>query len=130
MKNKSWVLFGLFCVFIIQSIDIQAQKIQKNISITWKDNLKYHYSEENFMEFLQFDGYAYFRSEDHLPVFYEKIPVDIFSSEFDVKTSNIQYGSLRSGRGDPDRGPVPAPALGRRGLWRDPDRPDDHEARP
>lgn len=104
MKNKSWVLFGIFCVLIIQSIDIQAQKIQKKITINWTDNLKYRFSEENFKEFLLFDNYAYFRSEDQLPVFYDRIPVDNFFSEFDVKTSNIQYEQLN----DHDRSLVPA----------------------
>ena len=33
MKNKSWVLFCIFCIILFQHTDIQAQKIKKNLSM-------------------------------------------------------------------------------------------------
>ncbi len=96
MVKKSWVLFCIFFCLIIQSIDIQAQKIQKNISIAWTENSKHYFSKENFKEFLYFDGTAYFRSGDNLPVFYEKIPVDILYSTYTVRASGIQYETMNA----------------------------------
>ena len=96
MKNKSWVLFCIFCIFITQHIDSQAQKIQKNISIHWTENLKQHISEGVSREFLYFDGAIFPRTEDNLPVFYEKIPVDIFYSDFSVTITDVQYAPMSS----------------------------------
>ena len=47
MRSKSWVAVIFFMVFVFQLIDIQAQIIKKNISISWKENLIYKLDEEN-----------------------------------------------------------------------------------
>lgn len=104
MEKKSWVLICFFCVFFIQSVDIQAQKIQKKISIVWTENVKQYISEDNFREFLHFEGSAYFRNEDALPVFFEKIPVDNLFSEYQVTTADVHYEPM----GAHDQSLVPA----------------------
>ncbi len=91
MRNKSWVLFCFFCLINLQLIDSQAQKIQKKFVVSWTDNVFQSVSEELSKEFLHFDGAIYLREQAELPVFYEKIPVDIFFEDYEVLVSDVQY---------------------------------------
>ena len=91
MKNKSWVLFCIFFFILFQHTDIQAQKIKKNITITWTDNFTHPISEELTLEFLHFEGAIYPQGDDRLPAYYEKIPVDNFFSDYTVSVSGVQY---------------------------------------
>ena len=91
MKSKSWVLLCIFCVLFFQHIDIQAQKIKKNITITWMENFTHPISEEITLEFLHFEDAIYPRSNDNMPSFYEKIPVDNFFSDYTISVSGVQY---------------------------------------
>ena len=94
MKKKSWVLFCIFCTFFIQSIDVQAQKIQKNIHLNWTDNHFQRFTEELTREFLHFEGAIYTTEEGRLPVFYEKIPVDKIYTDYTVTVSGATYEAL------------------------------------
>ncbi len=94
MKFKSWVTFSIFFVFIAQVVDTQAQKIQKNITISWKDNISEFYSEDLTVEILHFTDAVYFRETPTLPSFYEKISVDNFFTDYVVSVTDVQYEPL------------------------------------
>jgi hypothetical protein len=94
MKSKSWVLIAIFLVNILQVIDIQAQIIQKKVSIQWTENLIYKLDEDLSLEFLNFeDAISDFRFGD-LPVFFQKTAVDKFFSECEVQFSNERFEPL------------------------------------
>ncbi len=90
MKSKSWAFFCLLCLFFIQLTDIQAQKISKNISISWTDKVSFTFGEDKETDFLHFDGAVYLQPQVSLPSYYERIPVDGFRSGYDVKLSDVQ----------------------------------------
>ena len=94
MKNKPWVLLCIFCLLFFQIIDTQAQKIKKNINLSWTDNRTYPFSEEITIEFLHFEGAVYRDKYGKLPTFYEKIPVDNFFSDYTVTVTGVQYEQL------------------------------------
>ena len=94
MKSKSWVLVAIFLVNILQVIDIQAQIIQKKVSVQWTENLIYKVDEDLSLEFLNFeDAISDFRFGD-LPVFFQKTAVDKFFSECEVQLSNERFEPL------------------------------------
>ena len=73
MRSKSWVVWMLFGLLLVQCIDIQAQKIQKKVSLSWTENLIFKIDDENTLEFLNFeDAISDFNYGD-LPVFFQKI---------------------------------------------------------
>ena len=55
MRSKSWVLVLIFLLAFLQVIDIQAQNIQKKVSIQWTENLTYKIDEDLSLEFLNFE---------------------------------------------------------------------------
>ena len=96
MKNKSWVLFCVFCLIFTQHLDIQAQKITKKIQINWTDNHFHPISEDLSIEFLHFEEAVYLQNEERLPYFYETIPVDIFYKDYEVSVSDVQYEPMNT----------------------------------
>lgn len=94
MGKKSWVLICFLLVLFIQPVDIQAQKITKNIIIHWKDNITYTFSDEETMEFLHFEQATYSQDFPTLPIFSEQIPIQQFYSDYDVTISDIQSESF------------------------------------
>lgn len=94
MRKKSWVLICFLFVFFSQPIDIQAQKIKKNITIHWKENITYTFSEEETMEFLYFEQATYSQEFPSLPIFLEQIPIQQFYSDYDITVSDIQSESM------------------------------------
>ena len=94
MRSKSWVLVLLFFLAFLQVVDIQAQIIQKKVSIQWTENLTYKVDEDLSLEFLNFEGaISDFRYGD-LPLFFQKIAVDNFFSACEVQVSNARFESL------------------------------------
>ena len=94
MRSKSWVILTVFLLLIIQVVDIQAQIIQKKVSLSWTENLIFKLDDENTLEFLNFeDAITDFKYGD-LPVFFQKIAVDNFFSEYDIQLSNEKYEFL------------------------------------
>lgn len=94
MRSKSWLLVLFFLLVSMQIIDIQAQIIQKKVSIHWTENLVYKINEDLSLEFLNFeDAISDFRYGD-LPIFFQKIAVDNFFSDYEIQLSNEQYESL------------------------------------
>jgi len=91
MNNKSWVLLCIFCALLFQVTDTQAQKIKKNINLSWTDNRTHRISDDLTFEFLHFEGAVYNQDNDHLPSFYEKIPVDYFFSDYTVTVTGVKY---------------------------------------
>lgn len=107
MRSKSWVAVIFFMVFVFQLVDIQAQIIKKNISISWKENLIYKLDGENTLEFLNFEDAISDFDYGDLPVFFQKIAVDNFFSDYEVELSNEVYEPLASA----DRHLVPVQLL-------------------
>ena len=96
MRSKSWVVWMLFWLLLLQCIDIQAQKIQKKVSLSWTENLIFKIDDENTLEFLNFeDAISDFNYGD-LPVFFQKIAVDNFFSDCEVQLSNEVFENLSS----------------------------------
>lgn len=94
MRSKSWVLVLIFLLAFLQVIDIQAQNIQKKVSIQWTENLTYKIDEDLSLEFLNFeDAISDFRFGD-LPLFFQKIAVDNFFSACEVQVSNAHFEPL------------------------------------
>ena len=94
MRSKSWVILTVFLLLIIQVVDIQAQIIQKKVSLSWTENLIFKLDDENTLEFLNFeDAITDFKYGD-LPVFFQKIAVDNFFSEYEIQLSNEKYEFL------------------------------------
>lgn len=91
MKNKSWVLLCIFCALLFQVTDTQAQKIKKNINISWTDNRTYPISDDISIEYLHFEGASYPDANGKLPSFYEKISVDNFFYDYVVTVTDVQY---------------------------------------
>lgn len=89
--SKSWVLTLLFLYLFLQSVDIQAQKIQKSISLNWKENLIYHINEDFTLEMLYFDGAISDFNYGDLPVFCQKFAVDKFFDDCDIQLSNQHF---------------------------------------
>ena len=107
MKSKSWVLVILFLLVFLQVIDIQAQIIQKKVSIQWTENLLYKIDDDLSLEFLNFDdAISDFRYGD-LPLFFQKIAVDNFFSSCEVQLSNARFEPLPA----KDKNLVPAALL-------------------
>ena len=89
MRSKSWVTIMFFLLLVAQLVDIQAQKIKKNISIPWTENLIYKLDEETTLEFLNFEDAISDFDYGNLPVFFQKIAVDNFFSDCEVELSNM-----------------------------------------
>jgi hypothetical protein len=84
----------LFLLVFSQVIDIQAQNIQKNVSIQWTENLTYKIDDDLSLEFLNFeDAISDFRF-GNLPLFFQKMAVDNFFSNAEVKLFNERYELL------------------------------------
>lgn len=96
MEKKSWVFFALFCIFLMQITDIQAQKIEKSIVLKWTDNTIYPISDDNIKEFLHFEEAVYTLEQPTLPSFYQKVTVDNFFSDYNVSISDAKFESLNS----------------------------------
>jgi hypothetical protein len=107
MRSKSWVLVILFLLVILQVVDIQAQNIQKKVSVQWTENLIYKIDEDFSLEFLNFENaISDFRYGD-LPLFFQKIAVDNFFSDCEVQVSNARFEPLPA----KDKNLVPAALL-------------------
>ena len=85
MDKKSWVLFYIFLLGIIQLSDIQAQTIRKKIDFLWKDPFSYTASNGFKFDFLSFEDAMYRSDNPTLPLFYEMIPVENFFGNYEVK---------------------------------------------
>lgn len=94
MRSKSWVLVILFWLVFLQVIDIQAQNIQKKVSIQWTENLTYKIDEDFSLEFLNFEGAISDFHYGDLPLFFQKIAVDNFFSDCEVQVSNARFEPL------------------------------------
>ncbi|MBO4654832.1 MAG: type IX secretion system sortase PorU [Bacteroidales bacterium] len=96
MRSKSWVLLVFLGLLFLQVLDSQAQIIQKKYTIRWTDNLVYQIDEETKLEFLNFEGaVSDFRYRD-LPVFFQKIAVDNFFSDCEVRLAHEVYEPLNA----------------------------------
>lgn len=96
MKKKSWVSIILFCIIFLQIIDIQAQKIEKNIVLTWTNNTIYPISDDNIQEFLHFDEAVYTQEYPTLPAFYQKVTVNNFFSDYNVIVSDAHFEAMNA----------------------------------
>ncbi len=95
MSLKSWVTICLFCTFIFQLPNIQAQKFEKTISINWSDNIIYTISEDDDRrEFLHFEQAIYSLQYPSLPCYVEREALGVFYNNYDVTVSDVQYESL------------------------------------
>ena len=96
MDKKSWVLFNIFLLGIIQLADIQAQTIQKKINFHWKEPFSYTASNGFKSDFISFDN-AIFRSDNPtLPLFYEMIPVENFFEHYKVKIVSQEWENFNA----------------------------------
>jgi hypothetical protein len=96
MKNKSWVHFLIFLIFISQVVDIQAQRITKKYDLQWKEPVSYIFSDGSEGHFLSFQDAAYGWDFPDLPTFYEIIPVENFFSEYQVRVISQEYEEMSS----------------------------------
>ena len=94
MKHKSWVQFLLLVVFFLQLIDIQAQKIEKKITINWKENHIENFSEERSWEILLFDNATYLVDNPTLPCYAEQFPIDQLYNDYEINISDVQYEKM------------------------------------
>lgn len=94
MGKKSWVCSSLFCIFFLQLFTLQAQKIQKTLSIVWENNILYTVFEDETREFLHFSGAIYGQEYPTLPQYYEQLFVDVFFEDYSVTLSNVQYEAM------------------------------------
>lgn len=93
---KSWVSALLFLCLIMQNVDIQAQKNQKSIFLSWKDNLVYKINDDYTLEMLYFeDAISDFKYGD-LPVFCQKFAVDNFFVNYELQFSNQRFEPVSS----------------------------------
>lgn len=94
MKHFSWVSLGIFVLIFFQLIDIQAQKIQKNISIQWLKPITYQTANEGTVSFIVFEGSVDDEAYPVLPRYYDHFPVSADFSDYDVVASNAVYEPL------------------------------------
>ncbi len=96
MVKKSWVHISFLCLLLFQLSGIQAQKIEKKITIRWSDNLTSTISDDEIREFLHFDQAIYSRQNPTLPCYYERIALSRFYSDYTTTVSDVQYESLNA----------------------------------
>lgn len=96
MRSKSWVILVFFLLFILQCVDSQSQIVRKKVSLTWTENLVFKIDDENVLEFLNFEEAISDFNYGDLPVFFQKIAVDNFFSDCEVRLSNEVYENLSS----------------------------------
>lgn len=96
MMKKSWASLCFFCLIIMQTTNIQAQKIEKKINILWKENITHTITDDESQEILTFTGAAYGIDFPFLPCYFERIALDIFYKDFDVSISDIRYENLNA----------------------------------
>ena len=75
MKKNPWVIFAIFSLILFQIIDIQAQKIQKNISIQWLSPISYQTDRDETLTFMVFMGSVEDAEFPVLPTYYDHFPV-------------------------------------------------------
>ncbi|MBO6080444.1 MAG: hypothetical protein J6P54_05705, partial [Bacteroidales bacterium] len=78
MKKNSWVRFLFFILFLFQIADIQAQKVQKKITLQWTKPVSNTFSDGHTRSFLSFENAVYGGDFWELPSFYEIVAVDNF----------------------------------------------------
>lgn len=94
MEHKSWVQFLFLVVFFLQLSDSQAQKIEKKITINWKENHIENFSEDQSWEFLLFDNATYLVENPTLPCYAEQFPIDQLYKNYDITISDAQYEAM------------------------------------
>ena len=94
MKHFSWVALGVFGLILFQLIDIQAQKIIKNISIQWTTPITYQTEREETLSFIVFEGSVEDDTYPVLPRYYDHFPVSADFSNYEVVASNAVFEPL------------------------------------
>ncbi|MCQ2285500.1 MAG: hypothetical protein MJZ76_01330, partial [Bacteroidales bacterium] len=92
--HKSWVLIVIFLFFCGQVIDSQAQKIQKNFSISWTDPMVVRVDEDNTVSCMHFVDAVYGEEFESLPTFVYLFPVDRNYSDYEVVMDDIVYEAI------------------------------------
>ena len=92
--KKSWAFICIFCLTILQLSNIQAQKIEKKIIISWKENITRTISDDSMQEFLTFADAAYGIDFPTLPRYFERIAGSAFYTDYAVSISDVQYEQL------------------------------------
>lgn len=96
MMKKPWVFICIFCLTILQLSNIQAQRIEKRISISWKDNITQVVDEELIQEFLTFEQATYRLDFPTLPCYFERTACSAFYTDYAVSISDVQYEQLNA----------------------------------
>lgn len=91
MNRFPWASLPLFFIILLQLSDIQAQNFQKNINISWTDNLIFDKSEDEKVELLYFSGAVASPEFPELPLFLAKSPSNAFYEDFDVSISGERF---------------------------------------
>ena len=94
MKKNPWVILGIFSLILFQIIDIQAQKIQKNISIQWLSPVSYTTDRDETLTFMVFVGSVEDAEFPVLPAYYDHFPVSADFADYSVTASNAVYQPL------------------------------------
>ena len=94
MKKNPWVIFAIFSLILFQIIDIQAQKIQKNISIQWLSPISYQTDRDETLTFMVFMGSVEDAEFPVLPTYYDHFPVSADFADYSVTASNAVYQPL------------------------------------
>ncbi len=96
MAKKTWVRFLLFSILFFQITDIQAQTIQKKISLQWQEPVVHTFSNDEKQSFLFFEN-AHYGSDFHqLPSYSENIPSGSFFSEYRVTVLEQHFEEMTS----------------------------------
>ena len=94
MDRKSWVRILFFILTFFQIADIQAQTIQKKITLTWLEPVTQTFSNGEKQTFLTFENASFGSEHPSLPSFYEIIPVENFFSEYTVNVLDQEFDEL------------------------------------
>lgn len=94
MKKNSWVRFLFFILFLFQIADIQAQKVQKKITLQWTKPVSNTFSDGHTRSFLSFENAVYGGDFWELPSFYEIVAVDNFFKYYTVKVLDQEFADM------------------------------------
>lgn len=94
MNGKSWVRFLFFILIIFQTADIQAQRVQKNITLHWTEPAANTFSDGHTRSFLSFENAVYGGDFPELPSFYEIIAVDNFFIDYRVNVVAEEFAEM------------------------------------
>lgn len=94
MGKKSWVQFLFFLLICFQVAETQAQKVQKNFTLQWREPVEQTFTNGFQQTFLTFDDAFYGSDFPDLPTFYQILPVDIFYSRYEVRATDEQFADM------------------------------------